>query len=101
LQSSSSVLHVSGVGPVPPWHVSLPPTQLFAPNLHTPTFEPHWPPPPGLPSSGLPLQLLSTPSQTSAEGPVAPTHAQPDAPWQTSAPTWHGAVSVPGPLHVA
>ena len=50
-------------------HWSVPPSQVSVPVAQTP-FWPvlHCAPPPGLPSSTLPSQLLSKPSQTSAVG---------------------------------
>jgi len=46
-------------------------------------------------SSTTPLQSLSTPSQTSPEGPVGFWQTQPAPPAQASVPALQGALSVP------
>src|SRR4051812_27183973 len=78
LQSSSIMLQLSSVGPVPPVQEREPPLQCCVPALHAPTLRPHDAPLSGSPLSVTPSQSSSSPLQCSAVGPVAPT--------QTSAP---------------
>src|SRR5579884_3565894 len=74
LQSSSMPLQVSGDFAVEPVHLSAPAVHCTRPVLQAPPpwqsvrlpVEQQVAPPPGLPSSVLPLQLLSLPSHTSA-----------------------------------
>src|SRR5690606_12246444 len=73
-QSLSRPSQVSAEGPMPPMHTSVPPLQVRTPVSQSPMPVPQAPPPPGFPSSGVPLQSLSSPSQISGEGPIAPTH---------------------------
>src|SRR5262249_733416 len=77
LQSSSSPLHTSCAGPVPPVHVSVVPWHTFVPVVQMPTpqlpLAQHEVFRPGT-SSTLPLQSSSTPLHTSALGPTAPMH---------------------------
>src|SRR5690606_19366768 len=101
---------VSAEGPMPPMHTSVPPLQVRTPVSQSPMPVPQAPPPPGFPSSGVPLQSLSSPSQISGEGPIAPTHvpshagpieqvSTPGRHWPTSLP--HGRVMpsmTPSPL---
>src|SRR5688572_5833168 len=74
----------------------------MTPCLHTPTFDcPQAAPPPGSPSSTVPLQLLSTASHTSeAAGRRPPAHSQPPL-RHTRAPAEQGEERLPVPLHVA
>src|SRR5258706_393497 len=66
LQLSSRPLQVSAEGCTLCWHVSAPAEQCLTPAAHTPGRPVlHAVPPPGSPSSMLPLQLLSMPSQIS------------------------------------
>src|SRR6185503_16424111 len=51
-----------------PWHCTLPLTQWLVPATHSPRSVPHLLPPPGSPSSLVPLQSLSLPSQRSGVG---------------------------------
>src|SRR6185436_1917217 len=67
-QSSSRPLHVSGPPSILPMQTIAPLTHELTPATHSPTSVPHGPPPPGLPSSIMPLQLLSLLSQTSGAG---------------------------------
>src|ERR1041385_4393577 len=71
-QSSSSPLQISVDGPVPPMHCTVPATQWFVPWTHVPVPLPQRAPPPGSPSSTMPLQSLSTLSQISARGTTTP-----------------------------
>jgi hypothetical protein len=65
LQSLSTPSHVSGLGLVPPTHTKAPPVHVNVPGEHAPMLVPQLAPPPGLPSSVEPSQLLSIPSHTS------------------------------------
>src|ERR1041384_2204755 len=73
-QSSSTLLQVSAAGPVYPTHTRFPLWHCVVPCRQRPvsqcdmsaTAGLQLTPPPGLPSSICPLQLLSRPSQTSA-----------------------------------
>ena len=56
--------------------MSAPPVHTVVPGEQTPTALPQLAPPPGLPSSEGPSQSLSSPSQTSAVGPRAPTQVK-------------------------
>ena len=73
-QSSSSPLQSSVVGLVAPMHVIAPLVQASVPVVHSPTLLPHAPPPPGSPSSTVPSQSSSRPSQISSGG-VDAVHA--------------------------
>src|SRR5688500_9904316 len=65
-QSSSTALHVSGVGPRPPRHVSAPSTQARRPGSQAPADIPQAVPSIGSASSTAPLQSSSRPLQVSA-----------------------------------
>src|SRR5262249_17566449 len=76
---------------------STPPVHWSTPCLHSPTLLPHTPPTPGRgPSSTMPLQLLSRPSQVSGIGSFEGVQLQPAIPLQISVPLLHGGGSVPG-----
>jgi len=51
-----------------PGPTDTPPAHCATPKTHSPTSLPQAPPPPGLPSSATPSQLLSRLSQISADG---------------------------------
>jgi hypothetical protein len=94
-QSSSRPLHDSGPPPIAPMQTTVPLSHEVTPATHSPASVPHDAPPPGLPSSIMPLQLLSLRSQVSARGSfvqltVPATHCF-TAPWHS--PTWLGHAS--------
>src|SRR5262249_13212710 len=93
LQSSSSMLHVSNAGPLPPTHMRTPPTHCDVPNEHSPVSVPHAPPALMGLSSVTPSQSLSLPSHTSTDGPTAPMHTIMPF-WHTSVPYEHSPTSV-------
>src|SRR5690348_7454222 len=69
LPSQTSGVPYGGiVPPIAPWHWIVPLMQWLVPATHSPTSVPHFVPPPGSPSSVVPLQLLSLPSQISNDG---------------------------------
>jgi hypothetical protein len=64
--------------------------------MHSPLVIPHaWPTWGRLPSSAVPLQSLSMPSQVSPAGPLGFWQTQPEAPAQASEPLLHGGARVP------
>src|SRR4051812_41034301 len=96
LQSLSLPSQSSCVGTVSPTQVSTPALHAVRPCLHSPTLLPHTLPTPArLPSSGMPLQSLSTPSHVSGLGSFGPVQIQPATPEHTRVPLLHGWVSVP------
>src|SRR5512140_1017059 len=94
LQSSSTLLHASATGPIPPAQASTPPWHIVLPDVHCPTSVPQAAPPPGLPSSVAPLQLSSWLLQVSAVGPMPPTQTSPPF-WHCSVPNSHAPTLVP------
>src|SRR4051812_39717840 len=100
-QSLSLPSQISGVGLTPPTQESTPALHWSVPGLHSPTLLPQAVPTFITPLSMLPSQSLSSPSQTSGVGSLAPLQTQPPA-WQSSAPWLHaGVASVPTSLQVA
>ena len=74
-QSSSAVLHSSGLPAKAPWQTSPPSTQASRPWVQAPTELPQSRPASGLPWSMEPSQSSSTPLQSSVLGSIAPTHS--------------------------
>src|SRR5688500_14389391 len=95
-QSSSWPSQVLGSAPgvpIAPTPVREPPWQRNTPATHSPRSEPHGPPPSGSPSSAVPLQLLSTSSQTSGVG-TTPVHSRTPA-LHSKTPSEHGGSGSP------
>src|SRR5690606_10576242 len=92
-QSSSRSLQTSGIGPTAPTQVSDPETHASVPLLHSPVSMPQLAPPSGSPSSTMPSQSLSRPSQRSGLGPVSPMQTR-APPMQVSTPSSHSPSSV-------
>src|SRR5262245_52980382 len=98
-QSSSWLLHVSGIGPTAPTHEpQAPPEQVCVPATHAPTSVPHGCVAPLVhehPSSTTPSQSSSIKLQVSVPGPTDPPHT-PHAPAKhPCVPDTHAPTSVP------
>src|SRR5690349_12211674 len=95
-QSLSLPSQTSGDGGTSLAQSSTPELHTRAPCMHSPLVIPQaWPTWGRLPSSAVPLQSLSMPSQVSPAGPLGFWQTQPEAPAQASEPLLQGGASVP------